>query len=219
LRQRLGIVATFVTSREGPISNLFESVAFLKSSPAEPRPDIQLHFLPIGYVMKRGGAFELTPYPAATVLLNKSYPVSRGRITLASSRPEDSPRIECRLLEDVDVETLIRGVNVVRTIARTEPLASLLEGEVVPGPEVEGPQALRDYIRNHTGIAYHPIGTCRLGTDADAVVGPDLRVHGTENVWVADASVMPNLISGNTNAACMMIGAKLGRELQVRRQA
>ena len=73
--------------------------------------------------------------------------------------------------------------------------------------------SLRRYVRAHTGIAYHAAGSCRMGVDLGAVVGPDLRVAGTENVWVADASIMPDLISGNTNAVCMMIGAKLGKQL------
>jgi choline dehydrogenase len=214
LPQKLEAVFEFIRHREGPIANLFESTAFLRSSPTEPRPDIQLHFLPAGYLTTAAGAFELAPYPSATVLLNKSYPRSCGRVRLRSSDPSEPPLIECRLLEKPeDVETMIRGVSLVRTIVQTQPLAGLVAEEIAPGPQLQDRAALQDYVRNHTGIAFHPLGTCRMGLDDSAVVGPDLRVRGSDNLWIADASVMPDSISGNTNAACMMIGAKLGKEL------
>lgn len=214
LWQKLGFLAEFLQSGEGPISNLFEGAAFLKSSEREVSPDIQLHVLPIGYLTSPAGELQFARFPSMTVLLNKSYPKSRGRVGLTSSRPEDPPSIDCRLLEDeTDVETLVRGVQVVRKIMQSEPIASLIEEEVAPGPAVASVEALQGYIRRRATIAYHPIGTCRMGQGPDAVVGTDLRVHGFKNLWVADASVMPELISGNTNAACMMIGMKLGKQL------
>jgi choline dehydrogenase len=217
LLQKLGIAIQFVKSREGPISNLFEAVAFLKSSPSEPFPDIQLHFLPAGYLTLPNGAIGLAPYPSVTVLLNKSLPKSCGRTRLTSRNPEDAPLIECRLLEDeADVDTMVQGVKAVRRIMATEPMASLLAEEITPGPHVESVSALKAYVRDHTGIAFHPAGTCRMGTGTDAVVGPDLRVRGTDNLWISDASIMPDLISGNTNAGCMMIGVKLGRYFNAR---
>jgi len=218
LLQKLGVAAEFLKHREGPISNLFEGAAFLKSSLSEPGPDIQLHFLPIGYLTTSDGTIEFAPYPSVTVILNKSYPKSSGRIRLAGNDPDDPPLIECRLLDDEsDVETLVQGVEAIRRIMKTEPIAHLIDAEMAPGPDMESIPALRDYVRSHTEIAFHPAGTCRMGTGGDAVVGPNLRVHGTDHLWVADASIMPDLISGNTNAACMMIGAKLGRQLATAR--
>jgi len=123
--------------------------------------------------------------------------------------------IECRLLESAeDVATLVRGIEAVRAIVNTDPIAKLIEVEVTPGA-VEGGASLdvAEFVRSHTEPSCHPIGTCRMGVDEDAVVDPELRVRGTENLWIADASIMPDAISANLNAPCMMIGAKLGRQL------
>jgi len=97
---------------------------------------------------------------------------------------------------------------------KAQPIGRLIEGETAPGEDVLEEASLRTYIRQNTQIAYHAAGTCRMGVDDNAVVTPELLVNGLENVWVADASVMPDLISGNTNAVCMMIGMKLGRYLK-----
>jgi choline dehydrogenase len=211
--QKLGIAGKFIMSGEGPISNLFEAAAFFRTSRLESSPGIQLHFMTVGQVMKPDGTFALAPYPSVTVLLNKSHPVSSGCIRLASADPNDAPLIECRLFEDeADVDTMVEGVAVVRKIMASPPLGGVVAEEVMPGAHVAGVQESRDYVRRRSGIAFHPAGTCRMGTTPDAVVGPDLRVRGTQNLWVADASIMPDLISGNTNAVCMMIGAKLGKQ-------
>jgi choline dehydrogenase-like flavoprotein len=125
--------------------------------------------------------------------------------------------IDSALLEsDADIDTLARGVEIVRTILKTSPIANLIEEETAPGSDIEGLAALREYLRDHTGLSCHPIGTCRMGTGADAVVDPNLRVRGLENLWVADASIMPDHLSANINAPCMMIGAKLGKALAAR---
>ena len=187
------------------------------ASGMESGPDIQLHFLPVGYLALPNGELGFAPYPSVTVLANVCHPESMGRVRLRSSAATDFPLIECRLLEDPrDVDTLLRGIDVVRAIMKTDPIASFIEEEVIPGSAVTTPQTLENFVRTHTTIAYHPVGTCRMGEDDLTVVGADLRVHGTSNLWVADASIMPLLISGNTNAACQMIGAKLGRELVAR---
>ncbi len=146
--------------------------------------------------------------------MNQSYPRSRGEIKLASSDPEAAPRIECSLLGDPsDLQSLIDGIQVMRRVVATAPLRDLVEQEIAPGPNVASVEALRRYVPGHTDIAFHAAGTCRMGTGVDAVVDPQLRVRGVDSLWVADASIMPNLVSGNTNAVCMMIGMKLGRQL------
>jgi choline dehydrogenase len=218
LVQKLRIGIRFLIDREGPISNLFEGVAFVKSRLSEANPDIQLHFTPVGYLTRPDGMIELAPFPSVTVVLNKSHPESSGRIRLKSANPSDNPLIECSLLgEEADVETLVRGIVTVRRIMSAEPIAGLVQEEIAPGKDVESIAELTNYVRGHTGIAFHPVGTCRMGVDGKAVVSPDCLVRGTANLWVADASIMPDLISGNTNAACMMIGAKLGKQLSERR--
>jgi len=85
--------------------------------------------------------------------------------------------------------------------------------EVTPGPQIQTDASLREHVRRNTEIAYHIAGTCRMGSDAQAVVSPELKLNGAANVWLADASIFPDLISGNTNAACMMIGLKLAAAL------
>ena len=96
----------------------------------------------------------------------------------------------------------------------SSPIADLVEEEIRPGIAYSDREAIAAYIKSHTDLAYHPVGTCRMGIDGEAVVTPELQVRGIDNLWVADASIMPDLISGNTNAVCMMIGEKLGRSLQ-----
>ena len=154
------------------------------------------------------------PYPSVTVLLNKSHPQSRGCVQLVNDDPKEAPLIQCKLLEcDEDIDTLVRGIKLVRRIMNSKPINEFVEQEMWPGDNKSDHAFLKDYIRRHTSLAYHPVGTCRMGADGNAVVTPDLKVRGIENLWIADASVMPDLISGNTNAVCMMIGKKLGQEL------
>jgi len=212
-RQKLAIAANYLRTREGPIAHVFESLAFLKSTPAETVPDVQVHFAPVGHLSERD-SYSVVSYPSVSLVLNKSYPTGHGRIRLASGEPQTPPLIDCRLLgSDEDVETLVRGIQMIRNIMRTRPIRDLLVEEIVAGPGAASVEALRQFVRNRVQTTFHPVGTCRMGHDEQAVVGPDLQVRGTENLWVADASIMPDLISGNTNAVCMMIGKKLGREL------
>jgi choline dehydrogenase len=212
--QKLGIIRAFALHRQGPISTVFEATAFLRTSAGLEHPDIQLHFLAMGVMNVGDNTSPFLGYPSVSIYVTKNYPKSRGAIRLASANPADAPLIECRLLNDPeDVETLVLGARVVREITNTSPMRELIDEEVIPGRAHLAPEALRRYVPPHTEISYHPVGTCRMGPDPSAVVTPDLRVNGVENLWVADGSVMPDLISGNTNAACMMIGMKLGRDL------
>lgn len=217
LPQRFGIFAKFVRYREGPIAGAYESAAFLSSAPAQPSPDFQILFAPLGVLGRIGGALRLAPFPAFQVAILRSHPLSSGCIRLGSNDPHDPPLIHARLLqEQADVDSMVQGIKTVRQIVGRDPIASLIEGEIEPGLAIESEKSLGQYVRENTEVSFHPIGTCRMGADGDAVVGPDLRVRGVENLWVADASVMPDHISANINAACMMIGAKLGQELTER---
>jgi choline dehydrogenase-like flavoprotein len=111
------------------------------------------------------------------------------------------------------VNMLLAAVAMVRAIMKTEPIASLIEEEGISGPAGSSPEQNQACVRSHTQTAFRPVGTCHMGTDERADVGPALQFRGFENLWIADGSIMPDLLSGNTNATCMMIGKKLGREL------
>ena len=169
-----------------------------------------MHFLPLGVAPPKGEeVLGCLPAPSFSIFVNKNYPVSRGRIKLRTADARVAPLIEPNLLGDErDVTTLVRGIQTARRIVASTPMAELASAEVAPGGLVESVEGLTDYVRGNTGLAYHPAGTCRMGPDVDSVVAPNLRVRGLENLWIADASVMPDLISGNINAACMMIGWK-----------
>ena len=216
--QKARFLAKFLLTGQGPIATPTEGQAFLKTSPSERVPDVQMHFSPLGVVytddptVHKGVA--LLPYPSFSIYINKNYPLSRGQIRLASSDPKAAPLIEPKLLSDErDVTTLVRAVEVVRRIVSMAPLAGMVTREVEPGTQCTSQSDLASYVRARTGLSYHPAGTCRMGIDEDAVVAPDLKLRGLENLWIGDASVMPALTSGNINAACMMIGEKLGRQL------
>lgn len=216
--QKAGFAWKFLRSGQGPIATPMEGQAFLRTSPAEPRPDVQMHFSPLGMIYadsnKINKGLKLLDVPSFTVMINKNHPVSRGHLALASADPQAAPLIHPNLLGDErDVTTLVRSIELLRRIVATAPLAGLVDGEVEPGAPYPTPEALADYVRARTGLGYHPSGTCRMGVDRQAVVGPDLKVRGLKNLWIADASIMPDLISGNIHATCMMIGEKLSRQL------
>jgi choline dehydrogenase len=214
LSQKLKIARQFLLHRSGPIATGIEAVGFLKTSPDLPHPDVQLHFVTLGITSFFGES--RSPFlkcPSVTVYVNKSNPASRGRIRLSGAKPLDRPKIECKLLAEGsgDPETLLGGVGVVRKIMAAQPVRDLVEEEITPGADYVSDEDMKRYVQTQTEVAYHPVGTCRMGSDAAAVVSPELRVHGIENLWIADASIMPSLISGSTNAVCMMIGMKLGK--------
>jgi choline dehydrogenase-like flavoprotein len=214
-----GFGTKFLLTGQGPLATITEAMGFLKTSPSEPVPDVHMLFSVAGAVnadeLKFYKSLRVLPYPSFSMVLDKSYPLSRGSIRLASPDPKQPPLIEPNLLADPgDVETLVKAIGVLRRIVSKSPLADMVMEEVEPGPHVTSEAALVEYVKARAGLAYHASGTCRMGADEDAVVTPDLKVRGLENLWIADASVMPDLISGNINAACMMIGEKLGRQLR-----
>jgi choline dehydrogenase-like flavoprotein len=133
-------------------------------------------------------------------------PKSRGRLTLRSSDPAEKPRILTNsLAEPEDVAALLEGMRITRELIAQEPLRSVVRREIFPGPQAGD---LEDDLRRRVELLYHPVGTCRMGTDDDAVVDADLRVRGVEGLRVADASIMPLIPGGNTNAPCVMIGER-----------
>ncbi len=191
-------------------SNTVEAGGFARTREDLDEPDVQFHFIParLGHegrpvVWGRG-------YYSDVCVLK---PKSRGRLQLADADPYSPPRIDLNLLSDPDDEaTLLRGAKLLRRILASRHLTSGTAEELVPGPDVQSDEDLLGMIHARLGTAYHPVGTLRMGArdDARTVVDPQLAVIGLDNVRVADASVMPEVIAGNTNAASMMIGDAAG---------
>ena len=182
----------------------------VRTSPQLQQPDVQLMCNPVRMDAKIWfpglGQRQEHRITADAVLL---HPRSRGRLTLRSADPRDPPRIQLNLLADrADIETLIRGIAVARAIYRTQPQSRLTGRELRPGPDLTSPEQLERYVRDNAGVTQHPVGTCAMGVNADAVVDPKLRVRGVQGLRVADASIMPTVPGGNTNAACIMVGEK-----------
>jgi choline dehydrogenase len=216
-----GHVLRYLLHREGPLAGVFQAAAFFRTRPDKAVPDSQLHFLPIAVAQDNEGNLERSSRQGASIYVNVSHPRSTGRVALASADPAAAPQIHYRLAgDDGDVEQLVDAMAFVQRVARTPPFAGLVDAETMPGFDVasDRPRA-QDYVRGHIEPAYHPVGTCTMGRGNDAVVTPDLKVVGIDRLWIADASVMPSLISGNTNAACMMIGYRLGEMLRQRARA
>ena len=192
----------------GPVtSNLAEGGAFWWSDRREKTPDLQFHFLPGAGIEKGVG-----DVPGGNGCTLNSYPVrprSRGSVRLRSADPGDQPIIDPNsFAEPYDLERAIDAVKISREVMAAPAFASLVRREHLPGPEVRSKAEYEDFTRGVARSAYHPVGTCKMGSDADAVVDPELRVRGLEGLRVCDSSVMPSLISSNTNAATIMIGER-----------
>jgi choline dehydrogenase-like flavoprotein len=136
-------------------------------------------------------------------------PDSRGNVKLVSADPAAAPRIDLRMFSvPGDLEVLVRGIKIARQILESPAFERHRDVEVDPGRHVKNEANLIDYVRKTAFVIYHPVGTCKMGTDPAAVVGADLRVRGLDGIRVADASIMPTIVRGNTNAPAIMIGEK-----------
>ena len=179
---------------------------FARTLPGLDRPDVQMMCMPIS---GSSGLHLWGEVPRLSVRTGFLHPRSRGHVRLRSADPADTPRITMNLLADpADMAGMLRALEVSRSIYRQQPMAGLIRRELLPGAELASATDLTGYIRSHAGHRSHPVGTCRMGTGADAVVDPQLRVRGLHGLRVADASIMPALPSGNTNLPAMMIGEK-----------
>jgi choline dehydrogenase len=170
------------------------------------RPDLQFNVMPLS-VDKPGDP--LHDYSGFTAAVWQCHPASRGSVRIRSADPLAPPRIETNYLqESIDAETLVAGIRMLREIYNQNAFRGLWDAEVLPGPQAASDAELLDFARRHGGTVFHCVGTCRMGSDARAVVDPQLRVRGVERLRVIDASVMPAVTSANTNAAALMIGEK-----------
>lgn len=191
---------------------VFEAGAFIKSRDSAPIPDIQIHTLPWGYPSPNQDGPE-RPYidtgHCLTVMPTLIYPKSRGEVLLASNRPDQAPRIDPHFLEEPeDLQLLLTATRKCREICAHPELAEHLREELSPGAERSSDTELTEEIRLRAMTVYHPVGSCKMGVDEMAVVDSKLKVRGIEGLRVADASIMPTVPGGNTNAPSMMIGER-----------
>ncbi len=200
-------VAKYLLFRRGMLtSNVAEAGLFVTTRAGEVVPDVQFHVAPAlfenhGLVPPSEHGFSLGP-----TLVR---PLSRGAIRLASNDPYAHPTIDPNYLADpADAASLVAGLKIARDIIRQPALAPFRGAELDPGVDIQSDAGLRDYVRQTSETLYHPVGTCRMGADDASVVDPSLCVRGVRGLRVVDASVMPTIPNGNTNAAALMIGEK-----------
>ncbi|WP_299793030.1 GMC family oxidoreductase N-terminal domain-containing protein [uncultured Marivita sp.] len=198
----------FLATGTGPAaSNVVEGHCFAATGLAGARPDVQMQFLPLVYLdlMDR----PVINRPGATINTCMLRPKSRGEVTLASADPSAPAIIDPRYLsEQSDVDTTMRGLELAREIMASPLMREFVMEEAMPGPACTSARDLREFLGAYGKTVYHPAGTCRIGHDDMAVVDPQLRVRGVDGLRVADASVMPVVTSGNTNAPSIMIGER-----------
>ena len=197
----------FALRRTGPLTvSAGTAGLFARVLPGSETPDVQYHFLPFSTDRTM---MELHTFPGLTISACQLRPESRGTITLASPDPREKARIRANYLStETDRRCMVEGVKLARRLAATRAMQPWIAGEVNPGESVRTDDEVLDWIRRTGGTIYHPSGTCRMGGDPDSVVDPELRVRGIEGLRVADASIMPTVVSGNTNAPAIMIGEK-----------
>jgi choline dehydrogenase len=200
----------YIFGRTGALaSNVAEAIAFRRSSPALASPDIELLFAPVewreeGLAPPRHHAFTI-----AAILLR---PRSRGRVTLRDGEAQSAPRIDLGLLSDTagaDRQDMIAAIQLARSIAARAPLSATMTAEIAPGRT-----DVSAWLDREIQTVYHPGGSCRMGADAGAVVTPRLSVKGVDGLWVADASVMPRMVSGHPNLSVAMIGRRAAEFVQ-----
>ena len=192
----------FLTLPSAPV------IGFFKTRKELAAPDIQVHFIPYKVVLKDGKR-TLGKEPGITCTVNQNLPESKGSIHIKSNDPEEFPSIKYNFLSSqLDKDTLVAGVKFIRNLMKTEPMKEFVNDEIQPGLEISTNDDILEFIKNKAETVYHPSGTCKMGFDQSAVVDKNLKVHGIKGLRVADASIMPTLVSGNTNAVCMMIGER-----------
>ena len=201
-----GEIVKYINSRTGTIAtNFAEGGAFLKTDPSLPAPDVQLHFV-ISMVEDHARKLHMAHGYSCHVCLLR--PKSRGQVTLASANMSDAPLIDVGFLkEDEDLETLVKGYKLTKKLLDAPSLANVRQKDVFTA-DVHTDDEIRHILRQRSDTVYHPVGTCKMGSDAMAVVDAQLKVHGISGLRVVDGSIMPTLIGGNTNAPIIAIAEK-----------
>ena len=203
--------ARWMLTRGGPFAYTGTSAnIFARTLDGLDQPDIQMMSLPLSNNAELWVP-GLQKKPAFRLAVRTGFlqPKSRGWVKLRSANPADPPRILLNMFDDpADLDAMVRAIRLSRSVYAQQPLRDLIRREVLPGPGTDSEADIREYLRRNAGHRSHPVGTCRMGLDADAVVDAQLRVRGIDGLRVADASVMPAVTSGNTNLPSMMIGER-----------
>ena len=198
-------LARYLLFRRGPLtSSVCEGVAFVRTRPDLPAPDLELAFAPVFYDIDHPPTEHAFGIASACL-----QPKSTGSVELGSADPFAAPLIDPNFFADrADLDVLVHGVKLARRIIAESSFAPFRGAEFAPGDEVRSDADLERFARQCTETIYHPVGTCRMGNDAMAVVDPELRVRGIAGLRVADASIMPRIVRAHTNATTIMIGEK-----------
>ena len=203
------IALQYALTQRGPMTMAASlGTGFLKTEPHLETPDIQFHIQPFSADSPAEGPHRFSAFTASVLQLR---PESAGHLRLRSADMDDHPAIHPNYLATrTDQKTIVKGIQIARKIAGTDPLKSHIMDEHAPGPGVafDDEAATLDWARRTAVTIYHPTGTCKMGIDPMAVVDPRLRVRGIDGLRVADASIMPQIVSGNTNAPAIMIGER-----------
>ncbi len=203
----------YLLTRKGPLAmSVNQSGGFFRGSENEALPNLQLYFNPLSYRIPKSNKASLEPEPYSGFLLcfNPCRPTSRGSIEIASNRAEDPAKIRINALTtQKDIDEAIQGCELVRKIMSTAALSEITVEEISPGPQVNDREGFLQYFREQSGSIYHLCGSCAMGPDdLTSVVDERLRVHGMSGLRIVDASIFPNITSGNINAPTMMVAEK-----------
>lgn len=200
----------YLLTRKGPVTiGGSQAGAFVRSEPGIDRPDLQLNFRPFSVKVNPNGSIVVDPADCVSFSAGLLRPYSRGRVSLQSPAPEARPLIEPNYLADpADEDRLVAGLRWMARMCAAQPLAAVVKDAKIAGGAHQSDDDVRRYIRAAASSYSHPVGTCRMGSDAMAVVDARLRVHGVQGLRVVDASVMPEITTGNTNGPTMMIAEK-----------
>lgn len=214
LRGKIFHGLNYVLRRRGPLSlGVNQAGGFCKSRSDLIHPDLQLYFSPVSYTKSPPGKRPLMrpdPFPGLLMGAQPSRPTSRGHIAIRSRDPMEAPEIHPNYLStNKDVRDIVAAARIVRKLTEAPPLAEIIEEELKPGAGLQSDEDLLADIRDRAGTVFHPVSTCRMGPDArESVVDANLRAYGVQNLRIVDASIFPNITSGNTNAPVIMVAEK-----------
>ncbi|MGZ2257539.1 GMC family oxidoreductase [Roseobacter sp. A03A-229] len=214
LAGKMKAVLHYAMTRRGPLSlSLNQGGGFVRLSEASPGPDLQLYFSPVSYTRAPVGVRPLMspdPFKAFLMGFNPCKPTSVGYLQIRSPDPMQAPELQPNYLAtDHDRAVMLAGVRLIRKIAETPAMQTVIKAEHLPGEGVQSDEEISAYLRDHAWSVFHPCSTCRMGSDArTSVVNGRLSVHGLAGLRVADASIFPTIPTGNTNAPAIMVGEK-----------